>query len=41
MTNSKKCRGIVANIISLVYRVIEYKNMKDATWALYAIFLAS
>ncbi|KAK2599573.1 hypothetical protein N8I77_011314 [Diaporthe amygdali] len=34
-------RGVVANILSLVYRVIEYKNMKDATWFLYVLLLCT
>lgn len=31
------CRGVVANILSLFYRVLEFKDTADGTWNLYAL----
>lgn len=39
--NSTKFRGVIANILSLVYRVIEFEHMEDATWHLYALLLCT
>ncbi|POS74872.1 hypothetical protein DHEL01_v206733 [Diaporthe helianthi] len=33
--------GVVANIVSLVYRVAQFRNMQDATWNLYALLLCT
>lgn len=30
-------RGVIANILSLVYRVLEYEDTADGSWNLYAL----
>lgn len=34
-------RGVVADIMSLAYRVEEHRNLTDATWSLYALLLCT
>lgn len=34
-------RGVIANILSLTYRVNEHRNLTDATWSLYALLLCT